>query len=148
MFLMARVCVCVNVSAGGWNGTARRWCVVERKSQNNCTRLCTTLIKPLTENSHSHTLTPIPHVLYIYELCVKMFCNEQLTDGNSLTWCKCKNETEQFKDIGGIKRPTTIPGKCINVNDSNVNGSGPNRCYEEWEKKTPGRRMENEFKRW
>lgn len=26
------------------------------------------------------------------------FCNEQLTDGNSLTWYKCKNKTEQFKN--------------------------------------------------
>lgn len=60
--------------------------------------------KPPVQQRRLNMLTfshHISHVLYMN--CVKMFsfCNEQLTNGNGLTWCKCKNKTEQFKDSNG-----------------------------------------------
>lgn len=89
--------VCVSVWSLAW-GAGVWWSENHRTTAADCTR-------PLSNHQlNTHTLTPISHVLYMSSVCVcecvKMFsfCNEQLTDGNSLTWCKCKNKTEQFKD--------------------------------------------------
>lgn len=73
------------------------------------------------------------------------FCNEQLTDGNSLTWYKCKNKTEQFKNREKGKKYEQQHTKlaCYILNMS--------KCYEKWknscfkvkkiEKKTHNERM-------
>lgn len=70
------------------------------------------LSKPPFENTNERArsarliLCQTNFLCFIYELCVKIFsfCNEQLTDGNSLTWCKCKIKRNNLRTA---KKTTT-----------------------------------------